>query len=76
MIGGGRRRRGRGLYKRRVPFSAQAVGLSEQRGRVAPRNWRSAGVAGTRAAAAWGAGQAVASFTFFAEPGADLERLQ
>lgn len=51
---------GRGLYKRRVPGAAQAVGLSERRGRVAPGNWRSWGVAETRVAAAWGAGRAAA----------------
>ncbi|KAM7322882.1 hypothetical protein ACRRTK_018387 [Alexandromys fortis] len=76
VIGGGRHRRGRGLYKRRVPFSAQAVGLSERRGRGAPRNWRSGGWRGREQRLRGVQGRRPHRFTFFAEPGADLERLQ
>lgn len=60
MIGGGRRRRGRGRYKMRVPVAPQAVGLSERRGRGAPGSRLSRGWRGRERRAAWGAGQAAA----------------
>lgn len=76
MIGGGRHRRGRGRYKRRVTVSKLAVGLSERAavensGVGDRRGWRGReqrlrGVQGRRPH----------RFTFLAEPGADLELLQ
>lgn len=67
---------GRGLYKRRVPVAAQAVGLSERRGRVAPGNWLSWGWRGREWRLRGVQGGWPHGCTFLTEPGVDLEQLR
>lgn len=76
LIGGGRRRRGRGLYKGCVAVAAQAVGLSERHGRGAPGSGQSWGWRGRERRLRGVQGGRPRGCAFLAEPGADLERLR